>query len=70
MPRTHHSVKSRIIVECLQIFHPLSPIFLENKEESIANHSNNESRILITEQIPPPEHNTVTMAPVRKVSRQ
>ncbi|XP_039185333.1 protein phosphatase 1 regulatory subunit 12B isoform X5 [Crotalus tigris] len=38
----------------------------ENKEESIANHSNHESRILITEQIPPPEHNTVTMAPARK----
>ncbi|KAK9404618.1 protein phosphatase 1 regulatory subunit 12B [Crotalus adamanteus] len=38
----------------------------ENKEESIANHSNHESRILITEQIPSPEHNTVTMAPARK----
>ncbi|XP_039185335.1 protein phosphatase 1 regulatory subunit 12B isoform X7 [Crotalus tigris] len=41
----------------------------ENKEESIANHSNHESRILITEQIPPPEHNTVTMAPARKQNK-
>ncbi|XP_058031377.1 protein phosphatase 1 regulatory subunit 12B isoform X2 [Ahaetulla prasina] len=40
----------------------------ESKEESIANHSNHESRILITEQIPPPEHNTFTMAPARKCS--
>ncbi|ETE66024.1 Protein phosphatase 1 regulatory subunit 12B, partial [Ophiophagus hannah] len=40
----------------------------ESKEESIANHSNHESRILITEQTPPPEHNTFTMAPARKCS--
>ncbi|XP_025025807.1 protein phosphatase 1 regulatory subunit 12B isoform X3 [Python bivittatus] len=40
----------------------------ESKEESVANHSNHESRILITEQIPPPEHNTFTMAPARKCS--
>ncbi|XP_070601811.1 protein phosphatase 1 regulatory subunit 12B isoform X2 [Erythrolamprus reginae] len=38
----------------------------ESKDESIANHSNHESRILITEQIPPPEHNTFTTAPARK----
>ncbi|XP_034270107.1 protein phosphatase 1 regulatory subunit 12B isoform X8 [Pantherophis guttatus] len=38
----------------------------ESKEESIANHSKHESRILISEQIPPPEHNTFTMAPARK----
>ncbi|XP_026568817.1 protein phosphatase 1 regulatory subunit 12B isoform X3 [Pseudonaja textilis] len=40
----------------------------ESKEESVANHSNHESRILITEQTPPPEHNTFTMAPARKCS--
>ncbi|XP_070797699.1 protein phosphatase 1 regulatory subunit 12B isoform X10 [Pituophis catenifer annectens] len=40
----------------------------ESKEESIANHSKHESRILISEQIPPPEHNTFTMAPARKCS--
>ncbi|XP_013909986.1 PREDICTED: protein phosphatase 1 regulatory subunit 12B-like, partial [Thamnophis sirtalis] len=40
----------------------------ESKEESIANHSNHESRILITEQIPPPEHNIFTTAPARKCS--
>ncbi|XP_054837456.1 protein phosphatase 1 regulatory subunit 12B isoform X9 [Eublepharis macularius] len=38
----------------------------ERKEESIANHSSHESQTLITEQVPPPEHNTFTMAPVRK----
>uniref|UniRef100_A0A8C5WV36 Protein phosphatase 1 regulatory subunit n=1 Tax=Laticauda laticaudata TaxID=8630 RepID=A0A8C5WV36_LATLA len=40
----------------------------ESKEESVANHANHESRILITEQTPPPEHNTFTMAPARKCS--
>ncbi|XP_034978793.2 protein phosphatase 1 regulatory subunit 12B isoform X1 [Zootoca vivipara] len=38
----------------------------ERKEESIANHSNYEPRTLITEQVPPPEHNSFTMAPARK----
>ncbi|CAI5777908.1 protein phosphatase 1 regulatory subunit 12B isoform X4 [Podarcis lilfordi] len=38
----------------------------ERKEESIANHSNHEPRTLITEQVPPPEHNSFTMAPARK----
>nr|XP_034978793.1 protein phosphatase 1 regulatory subunit 12B isoform X2 [Zootoca vivipara] len=38
----------------------------ERKEESIANHSNYEPRSLITEQVPPPEHNSFTMAPARK----
>nr|XP_056701066.1 protein phosphatase 1 regulatory subunit 12B isoform X3 [Euleptes europaea] len=38
----------------------------ERKEESVANHSSHEPRTLITEQVPPPEHNTFTMAPVRK----
>ncbi|XP_053103037.1 protein phosphatase 1 regulatory subunit 12B isoform X4 [Hemicordylus capensis] len=40
----------------------------ERKEESIANHSNHESRTLITEQVPPPEHNSFTMAPARKIT--
>ncbi|XP_033008967.1 protein phosphatase 1 regulatory subunit 12B isoform X3 [Lacerta agilis] len=38
----------------------------ERKEESIANHSNHERRTQITEQVPPPEHNSFTMAPARK----
>ncbi|XP_060087121.1 protein phosphatase 1 regulatory subunit 12B isoform X3 [Heteronotia binoei] len=38
----------------------------ERKEESLANHSSYAPQTLITEQVPPPEHNTFTMAPVRK----
>ncbi|XP_063000024.1 protein phosphatase 1 regulatory subunit 12B isoform X8 [Elgaria multicarinata webbii] len=38
----------------------------EREEEPIANHSNHEPRILITEQVPPPEHNSFTTAPARK----
>ncbi|XP_066482034.1 protein phosphatase 1 regulatory subunit 12B isoform X6 [Tiliqua scincoides] len=38
----------------------------ERKEESLANYSNHEPRTLITEQVPPPEHNSFTMAPARK----
>ncbi|XP_061487857.1 protein phosphatase 1 regulatory subunit 12B isoform X2 [Rhineura floridana] len=38
----------------------------ERKEESINNHSNHEPRALITEQVPPPEHNSFSMAPARK----
>ncbi|KAL8179208.1 UNVERIFIED_CONTAM: hypothetical protein K2H54_061702 [Gekko kuhli] len=40
----------------------------ERKEESLANHSSHNPQMLITEQVPPPEHNTFTMAPVRKLT--
>ncbi|XP_077191161.1 protein phosphatase 1 regulatory subunit 12B isoform X14 [Paroedura picta] len=36
------------------------------RKESLSNHSSHEPQTLITEQVPPPEHNTFTMAPVRK----
>nr|XP_008108094.1 PREDICTED: protein phosphatase 1 regulatory subunit 12B isoform X6 [Anolis carolinensis] len=39
---------------------------LERKEDSVANHSNHEPRMLITESVPPPQHNSFTMAPARK----
>ncbi|XP_067324209.1 protein phosphatase 1 regulatory subunit 12B isoform X8 [Anolis sagrei] len=38
----------------------------ERKEDSVANHSNHEPRMLITESVPPPQHNSFTMAPARK----
>uniref|UniRef100_A0A8D0B9E1 Protein phosphatase 1 regulatory subunit n=1 Tax=Salvator merianae TaxID=96440 RepID=A0A8D0B9E1_SALMN len=40
----------------------------EKKEESFANHSNHEPRALITEQVPPPEHNSFTMSSARRIS--
>ncbi|XP_048352643.1 protein phosphatase 1 regulatory subunit 12B isoform X2 [Sphaerodactylus townsendi] len=40
----------------------------ERKQESVANHTSHEPRTFITEQVPPPEHNTFTMAPVRKIT--
>ncbi|XP_050812062.1 protein phosphatase 1 regulatory subunit 12B isoform X5 [Gopherus flavomarginatus] len=38
----------------------------ERKKESFANHSGHEPRTSVTEQIPPPEHNSFTAAPARK----
>ncbi|XP_039390342.1 protein phosphatase 1 regulatory subunit 12B isoform X7 [Mauremys reevesii] len=38
----------------------------ERKKESFANHSGHEPRTSVTEQIPPPEHNSFTAAPGRK----
>ncbi|XP_043356576.1 protein phosphatase 1 regulatory subunit 12B isoform X4 [Dermochelys coriacea] len=38
----------------------------ERKKESFANHSGHEPRTSITEQIPPPEHNSFTASPARK----
>ncbi|XP_077695650.1 protein phosphatase 1 regulatory subunit 12B isoform X4 [Eretmochelys imbricata] len=38
----------------------------EKKKESFANHSGLEPRTSITEQIPPPEHNSFTASPARK----
>ncbi|XP_065451063.1 protein phosphatase 1 regulatory subunit 12B isoform X8 [Chrysemys picta bellii] len=38
----------------------------ERKKESFANHSSHEPRTSVTEQIPPPEHNSFTAAPARK----
>ncbi|CAM5171196.1 unnamed protein product [Eretmochelys imbricata] len=38
----------------------------EKKKESFANHSGHEPRTSITEQIPPPEHNSFTASPARK----
>ncbi|XP_053881597.1 protein phosphatase 1 regulatory subunit 12B isoform X6 [Malaclemys terrapin pileata] len=38
----------------------------ERKKESFANHSSHEPRTSVTEQVPPPEHNSFTAAPARK----
>uniref|UniRef100_A0A452IRJ5 Protein phosphatase 1 regulatory subunit n=1 Tax=Gopherus agassizii TaxID=38772 RepID=A0A452IRJ5_9SAUR len=38
----------------------------ERKKESFANHSGHEPRTSVTEQIPPPEHNSFSAAPARK----
>ncbi|XP_037741249.1 protein phosphatase 1 regulatory subunit 12B isoform X5 [Chelonia mydas] len=38
----------------------------ERKKESFANHSGHEPRTSVTEQIPPPEHNSFTASPARK----
>ncbi|EMP41002.1 Protein phosphatase 1 regulatory subunit 12B [Chelonia mydas] len=40
----------------------------ERKKESFANHSGHEPRTSVTEQIPPPEHNSFTASPARKMS--
>lgn len=60
---------SRTVVENSQLFCSwIFFVFIERKEESLANNSNHEPRTLITEHVPPPEHNSFTMAPARKVS--
>ncbi|KAJ7331825.1 hypothetical protein JRQ81_014005 [Phrynocephalus forsythii] len=40
----------------------------ERREVCVVNHSNHESRAVITEQVPPPGHNSTTMGPARKLT--